>query len=50
MKKRRTAARMPTPTRAAMAMPATAPWLSEEESFELLVPGEHVLPEQEVGV
>lgn len=33
-----------------MAMPATAPRLSDEESSELLVPGEHALPEQEVGL
>jgi hypothetical protein len=50
MKKKRTAVRIATPIKAAMAIPATALWLRDEESFELLVLGEHVLPEQEVDL
>lgn len=48
MKKNRMAANMPTPTRAAIAMPATVPRLSGEESPELLAPDEHALPAQDV--
>lgn len=47
MKKKSTAAKIPTPTSAAIAIPATAPWLSGEESPELPPLGVHVLPEQE---
>lgn len=49
MKKKRTAARIATPTNAAIAMPATAPRLSDEELSELLELLElevQVLPEQ----
>lgn len=48
MKKKRTAARMKTPTNAAIAMPTTAPRLSGEEPPELPAL-EHLLPEQVGG-
>lgn len=46
MKKKRTAARMTTPTNAAIEIPATAPRVSGEEPSELPALDEQLLPEQ----
>jgi hypothetical protein len=46
MKKNKTVARMTTPTRAAIAIPATAPLLSDEESCEFPPSDGHASPEQ----
>jgi hypothetical protein len=45
MKKNKIAARMATPTSAAIAIPATDPLLRGEESLEVLPPEEHASPE-----
>lgn len=47
MKKKSNVAKIPTPASATIAIPATARWLSGEESPELPPLGELVLPEQE---